>query len=164
MWQTSTRPLPEDTTYSTPVIRVIDGQAVMVAGAGDGEVYGIQPRTGKILWKEQLSRRGINTSVAIDDSGNVYATHGEENPQGTMMGAVVRIDASVAALDSASSERWRTEELTVGKSSPLLVGDRLYVVEDSSRFTSWIPRPVPKSASRSSWEPRCGVACSMPMA
>jgi outer membrane protein assembly factor BamB len=134
VWQTSTRPLPEDTTYSTPVIRVIDGQAVMVAGAGDGEVYGIQPRTGKILWKEQLSRRGINTSVAIDDSGNVYATHGEENPQGTMMGAVVRIDAAVAALDSASSERWRTEELTVGKSSPLLVGDRLYVVEDSSRL------------------------------
>ncbi len=66
VWQTSTRPLPEDTTYSTPVIRVIDGQAVMVAGEGDGQVYGIQPRTGKILWKEQLSRRGINTSVAID--------------------------------------------------------------------------------------------------
>jgi hypothetical protein len=134
VWLTSTRPLPEDTTYSTPVIKVIDGQMVMVAGSGDGDVYGIQPRTGKILWNEVLSRRGINTSVAIDNQGNVFATHGEENPTGTAMGAVVRIEGAAASLESASAERWRTEELTVGKSSPLLVGDRLYVVEDSSRL------------------------------
>ncbi len=134
VWITSTRPLPEDTTYSTPVIRVIAGQQVMVAGSGDGDVYGIQPRTGKILWKQALSRRGINTSVAIDDVGNVYATHGEENPEGTAMGAVVRIDAPVASLDSASAERWRTEDIMVGKSSPLCIGKRLYVVEDSSRL------------------------------
>ncbi|MCO8125299.1 PQQ-binding-like beta-propeller repeat protein [Stieleria sp. TO1_6] len=133
-WSTSTRPLPEDTTYSTPVIKVINGQAVMVAGSGDGSIYGIQPRTGKILWQQPLSRRGINTSVVIDHEGNVYCSHGEENPQGTAMGAVVRIDAAFASLESVSAERWRTEEITVGKSSPLLVGDRLYVVEDSSRL------------------------------
>ncbi|EMI46485.1 PQQ-binding-like beta-propeller repeat protein [Rhodopirellula sp. SWK7] len=133
-WTTSTRPLPEDTTYSTPVIRSIDGQSVMVAGAGDGNVYGIQPRTGKILWSETISRRGINTTAAVDSDGMVYATHGEENPEGTAMGAVVCIESRYASLDSASAEKWRTEELTVGKSSPLLVGDRLYVVEDSSRM------------------------------
>ncbi len=134
VWLTSTRPLPEDTTYSTPVVRVIDGQQVMVAGSGDGDVYGIQPRTGKILWRETLSRRGINTSMAVDSAGNVFAGHGEENPTGTAMGAVVRIDANAASTESASAEIWRTEELTVGKSSPLLVGNRLYVVEDSSRL------------------------------
>ena len=134
LWITGTRPLPEDTTYSTPVVRKIDGQDVMVAGSGDGDVYGIQPRTGKILWSHALSRRGINTSAVIDDNGQVYASHGEENPRGTMMGAVVRIDAAAAGEGSQSAEVWRTEELTVGKSSPLLVGDRLCVVEDSSRL------------------------------
>jgi outer membrane protein assembly factor BamB len=134
VWLTSTRPLPEDTTYSTPVIRVINGQSVMVAGAGDGNIYGMQPRTGKILWKETISRRGINTSAAVGDDGRVYAAHGEENPVGTAMGAIVGIDAPYASLESVSAEKWRTEELTVGKSSPLLVGDRLYVVEDSSRM------------------------------
>ena len=134
LWITGTRPLPEDTTYSTPVVRKIDGQDVMVAGSGDGDVYGIQPRTGKILWNHALSRRGINTSAVVDDNGQVYASHGEENPEGTMMGAVVRIDAVAAAEGSQSAEVWRTEELTVGKSSPLLVGDRLCVVEDSSRL------------------------------
>ncbi len=134
VWLTSTRPLPEDTTYSTPVICVINGQSVMVAGAGDGNIYGMQPRTGKILWKETISRRGINTSAAVGDDGRVYAAHGEENPVGTAMGAIVGIDAPYASLESVSAEKWRTEELTVGKSSPLLVGDRLYVVEDSSRM------------------------------
>ncbi|MCC9654342.1 PQQ-like beta-propeller repeat protein [Rhodopirellula sp. JC737] len=134
VWSISTRPLPEDTTYSTPVVKVIGDQAVMVAGSGDGDVYGIQPRTGKILWRQAISRRGINTSVAVDAEGNVFATHGEENPAGTAMGAVVRIDARHASLESASAEAWRTEEIMSGKSSPLLVGDRLYVVEDSSRL------------------------------
>ena len=134
VWITSTRLLPEDTTFSTPVVRVIDGQQVMVAGAGDGDVYGIQPRTGKILWKQPLSRRGVNTSVAFDEAGNVYAAHGEENPQGTGMGAVVRIDAPYASLDSASAEKWRSEDIMVGKSSPLCIGNRVYVVEDSSRL------------------------------
>ncbi|MCC9642273.1 PQQ-like beta-propeller repeat protein [Rhodopirellula sp. JC740] len=134
VWSVSTRPLPEDTTYSTPVVKVIGDQAVMVAGSGDGDVYGIQPRTGKILWRQAISRRGINTSVAVDSEGNVFATHGEENPAGTAMGAVVRIDARHASLESASAEAWRTEEIMSGKSSPLLVGERLYVVEDSSRL------------------------------
>jgi outer membrane protein assembly factor BamB len=134
VWISSTRPLPEDTTYSTPVIKIVDGQQVMVAGSGDGGMYGFQPRTGKILWREALSRRGINTSVAFDRDGNVYATHGEENPEGTAMGAVVRIDAPFASKDSASAEKWRTEEIAAGKSSPLLIDDRVYVVEDSSRL------------------------------
>ncbi|WP_231742339.1 PQQ-binding-like beta-propeller repeat protein [Stieleria varia] len=134
VWTNSTRPLPEDTTYSTPVIKVINGQQVMVAGSGDGDVYAFQPRTGKILWHEALSRRGINTTVSVDDFGSVYATHGEENPQGTAMGAVVRIDTATNDATAPSSERWRSEEIAAGKSSPLLIGDRLYVVEDSSRM------------------------------
>lgn len=134
VWQTGTRPLPEDTTYSTPVVAMIDGQAVMVTGSGDGYVYGMQPLTGKILWREAISRRGINTSPVVDDEGQVFVSQGEENILGTAMGAVVCIDASHASMDSASAEKWRTEDLIVGKSSPLLVGDRLYVVEDSSRL------------------------------
>lgn len=134
VWITSTRPLPEDTTYSSPVFTVIDGQQVMVVGSGDGYIHGMQPRTGKILWREELSRRGVNTSVVVDNEGAVYATHGEENPRGTTMGAVIRIDGAAASLDSASAERWRTEELIVGKSSPLLVDNRLYVVEDSGEL------------------------------
>lgn len=138
-WMADTRPLPEDTTYSTPVIARIDNQMVLVAGSGDGRCYGIQPRTGKVLWSHAISRRGVNTSPSVDPEGTVYIGHGEENPEGTAMGAVVAIDAIAASQGSESAERWRTLEIMNGKSSPLLVEDpvlgrRLYVVEDSSKL------------------------------
>ena len=46
VWNSSTRPSPEDTTYSSPVIAVLGGQKALVVGAGDGCVWAFQPRTG----------------------------------------------------------------------------------------------------------------------
>ncbi|QDT04122.1 outer membrane biogenesis protein BamB [Rubripirellula lacrimiformis] len=134
IWKTATRTFPEDTTYSTPVFGVVAGKGVMVSGSGDGSLYVFDPRTGARLGSVQVSRRGVNTSPVISDDGRVFIAHGEENPTGTLMGAVVGVDLDGLASGSTGSELWRTEELIVGKSSPLLVGDRLYVVEDSSRL------------------------------
>ncbi len=134
VWISGTNPLPEDTTYSTPVFTVVDGQDVMLAGSGDGGLHGFAPRTGKHLFGIPISRRGVNTSPITDDAGNAYIAHGEENPSGTLMGAVVKIDLAAALSGSQSAEMWRTEELIVGKSSPLLVDDRVYIVEDSSKL------------------------------
>ncbi|MCC9602355.1 PQQ-binding-like beta-propeller repeat protein [Stieleria sp. JC731] len=139
VWISETRPLPEDTTYSTPIVRDFNGQVLLVGGAGDGDIYGIQVRTGKTVWHQPISRRGINTSPTVSTEGTIFIGHGEENPQGTAMGAVVAIDGNAAAAGSENVELWRTPEIMNGKSSPLLVedaelGSRLYVVEDSSRF------------------------------
>ena len=98
VWTTSTNPLPEDTTFSTPMITVINGKQVMIAGSGDGNAYGFEPRTGRILWRQLISRRGVNTSAVVDDRGHVFISHGEENPEGTLMGAVVSIDGTKASL------------------------------------------------------------------
>lgn len=133
-WINGTRPLPEDTTYSTPVFTTVDGQDVMVAGSGDGGMHAFQPRTGKLLFSLAISRRGINTSVVVDNQANAYVGQGEENPIGTLMGAVVKVNLPAAINGSTSAETWRTEELIVGKSSPLLLDGRVYVVEDSSRL------------------------------
>ncbi len=134
VWLSSTRPMPEDTTFSTPIFTTIDGQDLMIAGSGDGGLHGFQPRTGALLWSVPISRRGINTSAVTDGSGHAYIAQGEENPKGTLMGAVVCIDLASAMSGSSTAEVWRTEELIVGKSSPLLVDGRIYVVEDSSKL------------------------------
>ncbi|TWU48688.1 outer membrane biogenesis protein BamB [Rubripirellula tenax] len=134
VWLTSTRPLPEDTTYSTPVFANVDGKDVMIAGSGDGGLHGFEPRTGALLWSVPISRRGLNTSAVVDGKGNAYIGQGEENPVGTLMGAVVRVDVPAAMAGSNAVETWRTEELIVGKSSPLLIDGRVYVVEDSSKL------------------------------
>ena len=46
VWSSGTRPLPDDTTYSTPIVGVLGGQTSMVFGSGDGSLWAFQPRTG----------------------------------------------------------------------------------------------------------------------
>ncbi|HEY1067424.1 MAG TPA: PQQ-binding-like beta-propeller repeat protein, partial [Pirellulales bacterium] len=84
-WQTDTKPLPDDTTYSVPIIAVLGGQSALVAGASDGALYAIQPRTGNVIWKYQISPRGLNlTPLAVGDT--VYMGNSEENIDDNTMG------------------------------------------------------------------------------
>ena len=46
-WINGTSISPYDTTYSTPTVMPIGGQAAIVFGSGDGELWALQPRTGK---------------------------------------------------------------------------------------------------------------------
>ncbi len=131
VWFESTRVLPYDTTYSTPTITVIDGRAMLVFGSGDGQVWAMEPRTGRGIWHYDFSRRGINTSPLV--VGNqVFAGHGEENRDGLSMGGLVALDGSLDGDITEAGELWKVPGLRIGKSSPLMVDDRLYVVDDSA--------------------------------
>jgi outer membrane protein assembly factor BamB len=110
----STRLRPTDTTYSAPVLTTINGQALMIVGAGDGHVYGIQPRTGKIVWEYELSRRGLNVSPTVVGD-IVYSGQSEENPTGTKMGAVAAWRGDLSGNVNQSGELWRIPEMGVGK-------------------------------------------------
>lgn len=133
VWFQSTRPLPEDTTYSAPAIAVINGQTQFVIGCGDGSVYGLQPRTGKILWNYDVSLRGINTAPTIIGS-TVLCGHSEENLDDTAMGAIFAIDASKSGNITKTGEIWRTKEEFIGKTAPLVIDDRVYSVDDGGIF------------------------------
>ncbi len=132
-WYSGTRDLPDDTTYSAPTMGVVNGQKMLVLGAGDGQVWAFQPRTGKPLWHYAMSRRGVNVSPLLID-GRVYMTQSEENLVGTAMGAVAAIDASKTGNVSQSGQLWREEEIMIGKSSPVLVDGRLYCVDDGAKL------------------------------
>lgn len=133
VWFTGTRPAPEDTTYSGPVLTVIDGQAQFIVGSGDGSVYSLQPRTGKIIWKYDVSVRGLNTPPVV--VGNmVLCGHSEENLDTTQMGALFAIDGSKSGDITKSGELWRTTEEFIGKTQPVVVGERVYAVDDSGNF------------------------------
>ena len=137
IWFNGTRLLPYDTTYSTPSISMLGGQAALIFGSGDGAVWALQPRTGKPIWKYQFSRRGLNVSPLVIDE-KVYAAHGEENIDDTTMGGLVCIDpardgpeGSAGEIDlTGPGEVWRVKEVMIGKSSPLLVDGTLVVVDD----------------------------------
>ena len=137
-WLGGTRLIPYDTTYSTPSLVTLAGQEALVFGSGDGAVWAMQPGTGKTLWKHQLSRRGLNVSPVVSPEGRVFTSHGEENIVGNTMGAVVAVDGNAVGddkpTDLTESPLWKRFEIVAGKSSPLLIENRLYVVNDAGKM------------------------------
>ena len=132
VWFRGTRIAPYDTTYSTPMLTVIDGQAAMVFGSGDGGVWAMQPRTGEPIWYYDFSRRGLNVSPIVVDN-TVYTGHSEENIQGSAMGNLMALDA-YGKGDRTGNAKWTTPEMFVGKASPLYVNGKLYVIDDRAKL------------------------------
>ncbi len=148
VWYNGTSPLPDDTTYGTPALAVIDGQLQMIFGSGDGNVWAFQPRTGRPIWRYRLSLRGLNTSPFV--RGNiVYTGQSEENADNpTLMGTMLAIDATTPGEVRDDGVRdltqdgavWRIPEKMVGKASPQMVGDQLVGVEDSATLLVFDPQ------------------------
>ena len=144
VWFEGTRVLPYDTNYSTPVLATIDGQSAFVVGSGDGGVHAFQTRTGKKLWSYEASYRGLNvTPLVVPEKNIVICGHGEENIGGsTAMGALFAVDLRTG------KELWKQEEWVVGKSSPLYVDGRLYVIEDPGTLLVVDPETGKKIAEK----------------
>src|SRR5690606_36218599 len=106
VWFNGTRLFPDDTTYSTPILAVIDGQAQMIFGSGDGAIHAFQPRTGKPIWSYDVSLRGVNTTPVV--VGNkVICGHSEENIDTHLMGAFFAIDATKTGDITKSGQIWK---------------------------------------------------------
>lgn len=131
VWVSGTRPLPDDTTYSTPTLGVLGGQTQMVFGAGDGGLYSFQPRTGREVWKYNMSKRGMNVSPVIDGD-KVYMCQSEENLDDNSMGSVVALTGTGKGVVDKTNIVWRTKEIMVGKSSPVIVDGRIYTIDDGA--------------------------------
>lgn len=132
-WLSGTGLIPTDTTYSTPAMATLGGQRLMVFGSGDGNLWGMNAGTGKMIWNYPFSRRGINTSPVVGPDGTVYGGHSEENTVGPTMGGVVALDGA-ATGDQSGKEKWREFEVLVGKCSPVVVEDRLYFFTETGKM------------------------------
>lgn len=133
VWFEGTKLLPYDTTYSSPIETVLNGQKAIVFGSGDGGVHAFQPRTGQSIWSYDFSRRGVNTSPLIIDD-KVYIGHSEENISSSKMGAFVAIDGSLKGNIDQNGALWKNEEWYVGKSSPIMVDGKLIMIEDNANL------------------------------
>lgn len=133
LWWAAPGEAPLDTTYSTPVVAVINGVRQLIAGNADGNVYGMNARSGEKLWTFKLSKRGINVSAVVD--GNyVYVAHSEENVAGNAMGCVVCIDASKSGDITESGQVWRHDGVAAGYASPAAANGRVYFVDNSAEL------------------------------
>jgi len=136
VWYSAPGGPPADTTYSVPVVGEVDGQRLLFDGSGDGGIYALQVSTGKKVWGFALSKRGINSSVVVDD-GVVYASHSEDNTNGsTAMGRVVALDSS-QITEGAPELVWDAEGFTGGYASPALHNGILYHVDNSANLVGF---------------------------
>ncbi|MEE2754450.1 MAG: PQQ-binding-like beta-propeller repeat protein [Candidatus Latescibacterota bacterium] len=130
-WVTTVGGPPKDTTYSAPILMTVEGRDLLVSGTADGSIQALEFATGQKVWGFNLSKRGLNSSVVA--SGNyVYGSHSEENFDSGALGRVVCIDATGQGDVTKTHEVWRYDGQTVGYTSPVLDGDRLYVVDNSA--------------------------------
>jgi outer membrane protein assembly factor BamB len=131
-WLSSTTIGPPDTSYSTPTIKVIGGEAQMIFGGSDGRVWSMQPRTGKVLWSYPFSTHGLNVSpLVVGDT--VYMAHSLENMVGTTKGGVVAIDAKLRG-DLTGKEKWITYNIPDFSSSPIMVDGKVWVVDQGAKL------------------------------
>ncbi len=133
---------PKDSSHSTPVLETRDGKRVFWSGTGCGNVVCVNARTGKPLVRHKVSKGGVNGSVVLHNGDKVIAVHGEENPDSSDKGRLtaIRLPEKFAADQMVfdpeiSPEKWKANEvwrsdISAETSSPILVGDHLYLVTD----------------------------------
>lgn len=133
VWSSGTRVFPHWTTYSGPVLCTLGGKAAIVVGSGDGGVHAMEPRTGRLIWSHFFSKSGVNcTPLVVDDK--VYIGHSEENIGSNTMGAMICLDGTLTGDTSDTPPLWKIDELGVGRSTPFMIEDRLYVVDDQGKM------------------------------
>jgi outer membrane protein assembly factor BamB len=137
LWTAAPGGRPKDTTYSNPIIRVINGQRQLICGNADGGIYAINARTGASIWGFQMSKRGINSSPVVD--GNlVYISHGEDNIDiATSFGRIQCIDATGSGDVTETNSVWRVDNVKAGYTGLLVKDGILYVVADTGNMHAY---------------------------
>ena len=135
-WIADPDPVNTKGTYqSTPVVAVINGQRLLVAGGASGAIHAMKVRTGELVWSYPFSDGAINPSPIVDGT-LVYGAHGEENPEGGSLGRVVCFDAGKVDPKTKKPKLvWEYRKSNrFGLSHPALADGRLYVPDDSSEL------------------------------
>jgi len=133
IWVGETTGRPYDTTYAPPLIGEVDGMRLLISGAGDGATYALKLGTGEVVWKYEMSKRGLNAGVVVNNN-TVIVSQSEENLDTNEMGLLAGIDIKSRGIVAKEQLRFRITGWQGGVSSPVLDGDRVYQVDNGSNL------------------------------
>ncbi|MBI4327427.1 MAG: PQQ-binding-like beta-propeller repeat protein, partial [Chloroflexi bacterium] len=141
VWTSSPADRPKDNSFSFPYLGWLDGRRVLYATTGDGSVVCINARTGDPLWRIPMAKAGINASILVHNNDKVIAIYGTPYEPGQMVAMKIpHVMPPSAAAGPVVVERSQTElwsiDLSTSTSSPILVGDRIYVVSEKGDLCS----------------------------
>lgn len=136
LWVGPTEGRPLDSNYSMPIIRVINGQRLLIAGDSDGSISALNARTGKMVWNFRMSRRGLNATT-VSDGDYVYISHGEDNIDNQDFGRIQCINAVGTGDITETNSVWRVDGVKAGYTGLLVHDGILYVVADTGSMFAY---------------------------
>jgi outer membrane protein assembly factor BamB len=139
VWMSSPGMRPKDNSFSQPVITTWNKREVFYAGTGCGHVVCVDANTGEPLWRYGMSMGGVNSTILLDGTERIIAMHGRENIDNSDIGRMVAFNTQAkttattegAPLLEKSAEIWRNTNISAFSSSPVLVGNRIYVTVET---------------------------------
>ena len=111
-------------------------QGFALAGGGDCAISAVKVQTGEPVWTYLMSKRGINTGVAVKGT-TVFVSHSEENLDTNEMGLLAAIDATAKGPVGKDQIKWIIKGVQCGFSSPVLDGDRLYQIDNGANLLAF---------------------------
>jgi len=134
VWASTPGGRPKDNSYSHPVLGWLDGKRVFYSATGDGAVVCVNARTGQPIFQIPLFKAGINAGVVLHNSDEIVAIYGTPYEPGQMVGLKIPHVTPTNATDPVIVPRAQVElwdnEVRTSASSPILVGDRVYVTSE----------------------------------
>ncbi|HWY77972.1 MAG TPA: PQQ-binding-like beta-propeller repeat protein, partial [Verrucomicrobiae bacterium] len=135
VWASSPGDRPKDNSFSHSYVGWLGGKRVLFSATGDGGVVCINARTGEPIWRVPMTKAGINSALLVHHNDTVICIYGTPYDPGEL--AALKISKEVPpnpaaaplVLDRSKVQIW-TDAISTSTSSPILVGDRVYVVTE----------------------------------
>jgi outer membrane protein assembly factor BamB len=133
VWVAAPQTRHYDTNYSTPIAATINGARLILVGGTDGAIHAIKAFTGEPVWKFDMSKRAINTSVVMHGT-DAIVTHSEENLDTSEMGLMAAVDGTAKGEITKAQIRWATHGFQGGFGSPVIdeAAGRIYQVDNGA--------------------------------
>ena len=157
VWRSSPGDRPKDNSYSHPYLGWLGAKRVFYAATGDGSVVCVNVRTGEPIWRVPLFRAGINATVLVHNNDKVIAIYGTPYEPGQMVALKIKDVAPTNAaagpvvLERSELQLWENG-LSTSTSSPILVGDRIYVVSEKGDLCA-----VDVNSGKVLWKLKIGI-------
>src|SRR5581483_11199704 len=133
VWTSTPGGRPKDNSYSHPVLAWRHGKRVFYSATGDGSVVCVNALTGDPIFRVEMFKAGINSSVLLHNDDKIIAIYGTPYEPGQMVALripdVTPTNADPVVVPRASVELWHNE-IRTSASSPILAGDRVYVTSE----------------------------------
>ncbi len=135
VWSSTPGERPKDNSFSHSVLGWLKGKRVFYSATGDGSIVCVNARTGEPVWRVHLTKAGINAGVLVHNNDKIISIYGTPYEPGELVALKIsdampeNATTAPVVVDRKKVQLW-ADDISTSTSSPILVGDRVYVVSE----------------------------------